>query len=68
MLFRSRIGIAPLHPRASVGDLSGYVLGPFGREETEFMDAAMPRISDACECWIREGITVMMNKFNPPSA
>jgi PTH1 family peptidyl-tRNA hydrolase len=61
---RLRIGIAPLHPRASVGDLAGYVLGPFGREETECMEAAMPRIGDACEAWVRDGLTPMMNKFN----
>ena len=61
---RLRIGIAPLHPRASVGDLSGYVLGPFGREETEFLEAAMPRFGDACESWVSDGLTVMMNKFN----
>ena len=63
---RLRIGIAPMHPRASVGDLSAYVLGPFGREETEFMEAAMPRIGDACETWVRDGLTAMMNKFNTP--
>lgn len=62
---RLRVGIAPLHPRAAVPDLSAYVLGPFGREETEFMEAAMPRIGDACESWIRDGLTQMMNKFNP---
>jgi PTH1 family peptidyl-tRNA hydrolase len=61
---RLRIGIAPLNPRASVGDLSGYVLGPFGREETEFLEAAMPRFGDACETWVRDGLTMMMNKFN----
>ena len=65
---RLRIGIAPLHPRASVGNLSDHVLGTFGREETEFMEAALPRICDACESWVRDGITIMMNKFNPPPA
>ena len=63
---RLRIGIAPLHPRASVGNLSDHVLGQFGREETEFMEAALPRIADACESWVRDGITAMMNKFNTP--
>ncbi len=63
---RLRIGIAPMHPRASIGDLSAYVLGPFGRDEAEFMDAAMPRIGDACESWVRDGLTLMMNKFNTP--
>ena len=62
---RLRIGIAPMHPRASVGDLSAYVLGPFGREETDFMLAAIPRMGDACESWVRDGLTQMMNKFNP---
>jgi peptidyl-tRNA hydrolase, PTH1 family len=61
---RMRIGIQPLHPRASVGDLSDYVLGQFGREETEFMEAAMPRFGDASESWVRDGLTMMMNKFN----
>ena len=65
---RLRIGIAPFHPRASVGDLAAYVLGPFGREETDFMEAAMPRIGDACESWVRDGLTPMMNKFNSPAA
>jgi peptidyl-tRNA hydrolase, PTH1 family len=61
---RMRIGIQPLHPRASVGDLSDYVLGQFGREETEFMEAAMPRFGDASESWVCDGLTMMMNKFN----
>jgi peptidyl-tRNA hydrolase, PTH1 family len=65
---RLRIGIAPMHPRASVGDLSDYVLGPFGREETTTMESALPRIGDACECWVREGIGAMMNKFNPSAS
>lgn len=63
---RLRIGVAPLHPRATVGNLSDHVLGQFGRDETEFMEAALPRICDACESWVRDGITIMMNKFNPP--
>ncbi len=63
---RLRVGVAPCHPRASVGNLSDFVLGQFGREEKEFMEAALPRMADACECWVREGITAMMNKFNPP--
>ena len=63
---RLRIGVAPLHPRATVGNLSDHVLGQFGRDETEFMEAALPRICDACESWVRDGITTMMNKFNPP--
>ena len=64
---RLRVGVAPFHPRASVGNLSDFVLGQFGREETEFMEAALPRMAEACECWVREGITAMMNKFNPPA-
>ena len=65
---RLRIGVAPLHPRATVGNLSDHVLGQFGRDETEFMEAALPRICDACESWVRDGITTTMNKFNPPPA
>jgi peptidyl-tRNA hydrolase, PTH1 family len=61
---RMRVGIAPLHPRAAVGNLSSYVLAPFGREESEIMEGAMPRFGDACESWVRDGIVLMMNKFN----
>jgi peptidyl-tRNA hydrolase, PTH1 family len=61
---RLRIGVQPLHPRASVGNLSDFVLGQFGRDEAEFVEAALSRIGDACECWVREGIKPMMNKFN----
>jgi peptidyl-tRNA hydrolase, PTH1 family len=64
---RLRIGVQPLHPRASVGNLSDFVLGQFGRDEAEFVEAALPRVGDACECWVREGIKPMMNKFNGPA-
>ena len=64
---RLRIGIQPLHPRASIGDLAGFVLAPFGREESEFVEAALPRIGDACETWVRDGIAPVMNKFNAPA-
>jgi peptidyl-tRNA hydrolase, PTH1 family len=64
---RLRVGVQQLHPRASVGNLSDFVLGQFGRDEAEFVEAALSRIGDACECWVREGIKPMMNKFNGPA-
>jgi peptidyl-tRNA hydrolase, PTH1 family len=65
---RMRVGIQPLHPRARVGDLSDYVLAPFSREETTEMDAALPRMVDALEVWIRDGLSPMMNQFNRTEA
>ncbi|MCU0625829.1 MAG: aminoacyl-tRNA hydrolase [Gemmatimonadaceae bacterium] len=61
---RLRIGVAPLHPRAAVGDLADFVLSPFGREESAFVEAQLPRMADACECWVRDGIITAMNRFN----
>lgn len=61
---RLRIGVAPLHPRAAVGDLADFVLSPFGREETAFVEAQLPRMADACESWVRDGIVTAMNRFN----
>lgn len=61
---RLRIGVAPLHPRASIGDLADFVLSPFGREETAFVEAQLTRMGDACETWVRDGIVTAMNRFN----
>jgi peptidyl-tRNA hydrolase, PTH1 family len=61
---RMRVGIQPLHPRASVGDLSDFVLAPFTRDETTAMESSLPRMVDALELWVREGLAPMMNKYN----
>jgi peptidyl-tRNA hydrolase, PTH1 family len=61
---RMRIGIRPADERRAVGDLSNFVLGPFGRAERDQVAALMPRFADAVELWLREGIVAAMNVHN----
>ena len=61
---RLRIGIKPLEEQRTIGDLSDFVLGPFGKGEKQVVDELMPTIRAAVESFIAEGITVAMNRFN----
>jgi PTH1 family peptidyl-tRNA hydrolase len=61
---RLRIGIKPLEEQRTIGDLSDFVLGPFGKGEKQVVDELMPTIRAAVETFIAEGITVAMNKYN----
>ncbi|HUF27771.1 MAG TPA: aminoacyl-tRNA hydrolase [Gemmatimonadaceae bacterium] len=61
---RLRIGIRPEDPRRSVGDLSNFVLSPFGRDEREQTLAIMPRVREAVELWLRDGVGAAMNIHN----
>ena len=63
---RLRVGIAPADPGRGreIRDLSDFVLAPFGREERETVQSLMPRIVDAVERWIREGIDAAMSACN----
>lgn len=61
---RMRIGIQPLDPERRIGDLADYVLSPFGKTEREEILALMPRLTDAAELWLREGIVAAMNAHN----
>ena len=61
---RLRIGIKPLEEQRQIGDLSDFVLGPFGKLERQTVDELMPTIRSAVETFIAEGITPAMNKFN----
>ena len=60
---RLRIGIQPADPRR-VGDLSDFVRSPFSRDEREQMLALLPRVRDAVETWLRDGIETAMNLHN----
>ena len=61
---RLRIGIRPSDERRAVGDLSNFVLGPFGRAERDQVAALMPNFVDAAELWLRQGIDAAMNVHN----
>jgi len=61
---RMRIGIQPVDPERRIGDLADYVLSPFGKTEREEILALMPRLTDAAELWLREGIVPAMNAHN----
>ena len=61
---RLRIGIRPRDERRQVGDLSDFVLAPFGKAEREEVRELMPRIEGAVETWLAEGAEAAMNRFN----
>jgi peptidyl-tRNA hydrolase, PTH1 family len=63
---RVRVGIQPAEPERRVGDLAGFVLSPFGKREREDVLALMPRLVDAVELWLRDGIERAMNAHNRP--
>jgi PTH1 family peptidyl-tRNA hydrolase len=60
---RLRIGIRPEDPRR-VGNLSDFVLSPFGKDERAVVLELLPRIQDAVEIWMRDGILKAMNAHN----
>ena len=64
---RLRIGIKPLDERRDVGDLSDFVLAPFGRIERREIDELMPAIVGAVELWLSDGIDAAMNAHNTDS-
>ena len=59
---RLRIGIGPLPPHAH--DWADFVLAPFSAEDLAKVEALLPTLVEAVECWIREGIDAAMNLFN----
>jgi peptidyl-tRNA hydrolase, PTH1 family len=56
---RLRIGIDK-----SVEDAVEHVLATFRPEEREPVECAIDRAADAAECWLRDGITTVMNRYN----
>jgi PTH1 family peptidyl-tRNA hydrolase len=60
---RLRIGIQPTDPRR-VGNLSDFVLSTFGKDERAVVEELLPRLLDAIEIWLRDGIVKAMNAHN----
>jgi PTH1 family peptidyl-tRNA hydrolase len=60
---RLRVGIKPAEERR-IGDLSNFVLSPFGKDERAVVVDLLPRLQDAMEIWLRDGIVKAMNAHN----
>jgi peptidyl-tRNA hydrolase, PTH1 family len=60
---RLRVGIKPADERR-IGDLSNFVLSPFGKDERSVVVDLLPRLQDAVEIWMRDGIVTAMNAHN----
>ncbi len=58
---RLRIGIGPVPPGASPHD---FVLEHAVREEREAIEALLPEMCEAVECWMGDGIERAMTRFN----
>jgi PTH1 family peptidyl-tRNA hydrolase len=44
--------------------ITGHVLGEFNRDERAVFDRVLDRAADQVSCWLTEGATVAMNRFN----
>lgn len=58
---RMRIGIMG---RRNIENLSKYVLTKFTKLEQKKLLHLLETASEACECWIKEGVDVAMNGYN----
>ncbi|HUX33626.1 MAG TPA: aminoacyl-tRNA hydrolase, partial [Gemmatimonadaceae bacterium] len=61
---RLRVGIRPEDERRMRGDLADFVLDKFGRMDAKTVEEVLPRIGEAVECWVKEGVETAMNRFN----
>jgi PTH1 family peptidyl-tRNA hydrolase len=62
---RLRIGVGPSDERRGIyKDLVDFVLAPFARDEREEIVGLLPKLEDAVDMWMREGIERAMNVHN----
>jgi PTH1 family peptidyl-tRNA hydrolase len=61
---RLRIGVGPPAGRERRGDLADFVLKRMGKKEAGQIRELMPRLTEATETWLTDGIEVAMNRFN----
>jgi PTH1 family peptidyl-tRNA hydrolase len=59
---RLRIGVGPV--TAEFPDPADFVLSPFEPEEVDILSELLPTMTEAVECWIKEGMEVAMNRHN----
>jgi PTH1 family peptidyl-tRNA hydrolase len=58
---RLRLGIGRAGP---LREITGHVLGRFGRRDQPQVEAVLQRAADQMECWMQAGIQKAMNDFN----
>jgi len=58
---RLRIGIGP---KPAGVDQADFVLDPVPREDRRLIEALIPEMCEAVECWVAEGIAHAMNRYN----
>jgi PTH1 family peptidyl-tRNA hydrolase len=61
---RLRIGVGPPPGRERRTDLADYVLSPLGKREAVEIRELLPRLTEATETWLTDGIDVAMNRYN----
>ena len=61
---RLRIGTRPVDEQRVLGNLADFVLSPFDPIERQDILDLMPKLADASDSWLREGILPAMNKHN----
>ncbi len=62
---RLRIGVGPSEERKGIySDLADFVLGPFAKDERATVLDLMPKLTDACDLWVHDGIEKAMNVHN----
>src|SRR5258705_5915520 len=59
---RLRIGIG--RGETAVREITGHVLAEFSRAGRELMDKFLTQVREQIECWLDEGISQAMNRFN----
>lgn len=47
-----------------IKSLSNYVLDKFTKAEQKNLPEILDRAAQACECWVKEGVNMAMNRFN----
>jgi len=62
---RLRIGVGPSEERKGVyKNLADFVLAPFARDEREDILSLMPKLTEAVETWLKDGVEKAMNLHN----
>jgi PTH1 family peptidyl-tRNA hydrolase len=61
---RLRVGIRPVEPHRGIGALADFVLDATSKAERATLLSLLPALTDAADCFVREGITAAMNAFN----